>query len=696
MTDYRFDNKGGGDQNIAQGDRSIGKQENRQQASHGDHNIFSQTGDVHVEHHHYPTAGAKPSSILPGEDDIFLHREAELTWLDQHLSPDKVVAVCGPGGMGKSALAARAVRSLPPDRFPDGIIFHTFYHQAETAKALQTIARALHLPIEGNLEQEVAAALGSRQALLVLDGAEEADDLDAVLRLRGRCGVLITTRKKSDCGPLRWDLQALPDEEAEEVLRAWGGDAGDQEAIEQIAKLLGGWPVALRLAGRYLHSTGEPATDYLRWLQEEPFKELGDSEEHQRDNAALLLRRSTAQVGEDARLVLGLAGCLVFDLLATAPMIALLEGDERQCRKVVNELVNYGLLERRGERLHIGHALVHTYAHTELALNRESLKRLTEHYIVFCYEQSQAGLEGYARLDGERMHCQRLIETCLDSELWEDVKLLVWAINTYLDRQGWWTEKLAAIEMRLTAARQAGDQKDEAWSLNELGVTCQRRGELEQARVWYEQCLLINRELGDRQGEGVILTNIANIYQQQGKYGQALEQYQQGLNIRQEVGDQEGEGATLNSIGSLYNAQGDIKKALQYFEQCLPLRQESGDKIGEGVTLNNIANIYYTQGDYRNAVEQHKKALAIRRELGDRAGEAESCWNTGLTYGDMGDLAQAEEHIGQAVEIAEQIGHAALDQFRDGLEQVRGARPSSHRKGMSALWDWLRGKRRGA
>ena len=689
MKDNKFDNKGSGDQNIAQGDNAVGKQVNDNRSTSqtvaGNENITAGR-DVRIEHHHHPPTSPESTCLLPAEDDIFLHREDELSWLDKHLHPDKVVAVCGPGGMGKSALAARAVRRLPPDRFPDGIIFHTFYHQAETAKALQTIARALHLSVEGNLEQEVAAALGSRQALLILDGAEEAEDLPAVLRLRGRCGVLITTRKKSDCGPLRWDLQALPDAQAEEVLRAWGGQAGDQKAIEQIAKLLGGWPVALRLAGHYLHSTGEPATDYLRWLQEEPFKELGESEEHQRDNAALLLRRSTAQVGEDARLVLGLAGCLAFDLLATGPMIALLEGDERRCRKAVNELVNYGLLERRGERLHIGHALIHTYARNHLPLSREALERVAAYYIGWCEEQSAAGVPGYARMDDERAHCLRLIVACLESELWREVKGLVRAINEYLDRQGWWTEKLTALEMHLTAARKTGDRQNERSCLNNLGYTYRRRREDNKGLDYYQQSLTICRELGDRQNEGVTLSNIAVIYSDLGKYEQALEYYQQDLTICREVGDREGEGATLNNIGELYRAQGDNETALQYYKQCLTPTREMGDKIGEGTTLNNIATIYDTQKKPEKAMEYYKQDLAICRELGDRAGEEVTCWNMGLTYEDMSDLVQAEEYITQAVEIAKDIGSPYLEQWRDGLEQVRAER----RDGL----EQLRAKRR--
>ncbi|MCI5220315.1 MAG: tetratricopeptide repeat protein, partial [Candidatus Electrothrix sp. LOE2] len=405
-----------------------------------------------------------------------------------------------------------------------------------------------------------------------------------------------------------------------------------------------------------------------------PFKELGDGEQHQAGNAALLLQRSAAQVGEDSRLVLGLAGTLAYDLLATAPMIALLEDDERRCRLAVNELVNYGLLERLDNRLHIGHALIHQYAATHLGLSKEALQRVAHYYIGWCRTQSAAGLPGYVLLDDERTHCLRLIAACLDGELWREVKVLVGAIDVYLERQGYWTEELAALEMRLTAAQQTEDRRDEAWCLNSLGYTCERRGDKEQALAWYEQSLPIRHELCDRKGEGVTLNNMAAIYDDLGKYEQALEQYEQSLRIRREGGDREGEGTTLNNIATVYYHQGEYEQALSYYEQSLPLRREAGDKIGEGTTLNNIAAIYDAQGKPDKAVEYYKKALAICRELGDRAGEAVTCWNIGLTYEDMGELAKAEEYISLAVEIAEGMGHPSLEGWRKGLERVRAGR----------------------
>lgn len=640
---------------------------NGEQYNFKDQARLIQAKELHL-HQHEQRPPVIPRQ-LPPRETCFLHREKEIAWLLDALYPGKVAAVCGPGGMGKSALAAQAVHQLEPARFPDGIVFHSFYSHPETEPALQAICTAFQVEAKAGLEAAVRTALSGRKALLILDGAEEADDLPALLKLRGTCGVLISSRKRADALGARLDLTPLEEQDAAAVFRQYSGVAADDASVQGICKILGGWPVALRIAGRYLSSTGESAADYLRWLKDKPFKELGDGE-HQEENAALLLRRSVDAVSEDARLALGLAGCLAFAPIAREAVAAILEGDERRARAALNELVNYGLLEKRQERWQTSHALIHTYARTELALSTESLVQLADWYIAFCKAASNEGVKGYARLDAERAHCLRLMESCLNSKMWKKVQGLAEAIREYLDWQGYWTEQLAAVGMRLTAAQQAGDRKDEGECLNNLGYTCERRGEVKKALAYYEQALPIRRELDDREGEGVTLNNMAAIYDDQGKYELALQYYEQDLTICREGGDRKGEGTTLNNIGRLYRTQGDNETALSYYEQALPIAQEVGDKEGEGVTLNNIAAV---QGKPAKAIEYYEQALAIRQEIGDRAGEALTLHNIGATYIKQGDLAKAEEYISRAVQIAEAIGHPYLEQWRKTLAQVRTA-----------------------
>ena len=314
---------------------------------HGDVQMSNQTGitgdKAHVEGGiHFHQHSAPPPVIprqLPYLDTCFLGRDKELAKLVKQLYPGKVAAVCGPGGMGKSALAAQAVHKLEKDRFPDGIVFHSFYHQSSTDMALQTICQAFQVEAKAGLTAAVQAVLGGKKALLILDGAEEADDLKAVLDLRSTCGVLITSRKRSDAltDRDRLDLKPLENKPATGVFCEYSGAATDDAGVQAICKILDGWPVGLRIAGRYLSSTGEKTADYLRWLEQEPFKELGDGE-HQEENAALLLRRSVAQVSRNAQQALSLFGVLAFEPVARASVASVLDENIRCCRIALNEL----------------------------------------------------------------------------------------------------------------------------------------------------------------------------------------------------------------------------------------------------------------------------------------------------------------------------------------------------------------------
>jgi len=87
-----------------------------------------------------------------------------------------VLTLYGPGRIGKWALAAEAVWQLAPERapasrFPDRIIFYSFYNQPQAALALEHIARSFSEEIKPSPKE------AAQQALPILDGTAQADDL---------------------------------------------------------------------------------------------------------------------------------------------------------------------------------------------------------------------------------------------------------------------------------------------------------------------------------------------------------------------------------------------------------------------------------------------------------------------------------------------------------------------------------------
>src|SRR5690606_28287294 len=121
------------------------------------------------------------------------------------------------GGMGKTALAAEAVWTLAPgadipERFPDGLLWHSFYVQPQIATACESFALAYGEEPKPNPYEAARRVLAGRKALIYLDGAEAAGDLPKLLDLCASCAVLITTRRRQDAPGERLDLEPLPPE----------------------------------------------------------------------------------------------------------------------------------------------------------------------------------------------------------------------------------------------------------------------------------------------------------------------------------------------------------------------------------------------------------------------------------------------------------------------------------------------------
>ncbi len=591
----------------------------------------------------------------------FTGRELELTSLLDRLQPGRAVTICGPGGMGKTALASEAIWKMapviaPPERFPDGIIFHTFYHRPQAALALEIFARAYGEDLRPSPYEAARRALTGRQALIVLDGTEACDDLDTVLSITASCGVLITTRKHSDAPEDFSDLSPLPPEEAVQFLQAWAGTmASDEKICQSICGILGGLPLAIFLAGRYMAHKRQFGSEYLAWLEKTPLAAL-DMGEREHRSIPLLMKHSLEQVSNPTRACLGVTGILALRPFEAGIMDIALEISTADANRSLGELVDFGLLIRPDVSYQITHALEHTYARAELPPPSDVLLRLAEYYRELIMKQTPLGLAGYVFLDAQRDHILAVQSACNKTGLWKVVRRITWAVEDYLDLRGHWTDRVAVVQAGLEAAKSDLARYDEAEFLNRLGLAYADLGEPRKAIEHYEQALMISREIGDRRGEGNNLGSLGLAYSDLGEMRLAIEYYEQALMISRKIGDRRGEGADLGNLGNAYRNLGETDNAIEYYQQALVIAKEIGDRKNEGNWLGDMGLAYADLGEPRKAIEHYEQALMISREIGDRRGEGNQLGNLGNAYADLGEPHKAIEHYDQARTIFKEIG----------------------------------------
>ncbi|MCP4283077.1 MAG: tetratricopeptide repeat protein, partial [Gammaproteobacteria bacterium] len=446
----------------------------------------------------------------PLRASYFTNRQTELAQLLASLQPGQIKTLCGPGGIGKTALATEAVWQPEIEtRFPDGVIFHSFYNQPQAALALESIALAYGEEPRPSPETAARRVLTGRSTLLFLDGTEAADNLSTVLNVAGSCGVLITSRSRKDAVAERQDMKPLVIDEAVKLLQAWGGSQdGDEAAMRSICDMVGGLPLAVRLVGRYLNETSETAAEYLEWLKDTPIEALSHGE-HKEDSINLLLTRSLEQVGTAGE-ILTVVGQLAFAPFGLEPVAAAMHLTVKELRQPLGQLVNYGLLSRLDDRYEVTHALIHTYARKRLVSEAE-VKRLVVYFTELVRTESEKGPDGYHRLAAERVHIMRVLAGCEKQEDWELVQNLVWALSgepSFLRMQGYWIDLVMVIETGLTAAQKLSNRQGEGAHLGNLGNAYSDLGQVEKAIEYYQQALTISREIGHRQGEGNHLGNL--------------------------------------------------------------------------------------------------------------------------------------------------------------------------------------------
>ncbi|MFI0793625.1 BTAD domain-containing putative transcriptional regulator [Micromonospora rubida] len=213
-----------------------------------------------------PTVDQEVPRQLP-RPALFVGRDRECARLAEMVLADpgqaRVVAVDGPPGTGKSALALR-VAGMVTDRFPDGQLYADLGgpDNADPAVIIQALLRALGDPlggVAGSLAEASAryrSLTAGRRLLVVIDNADDTASVDELLPTGAGCAALVTGRRTPTLDHAdRLTVGALRPAEAETLIAALAGAervARAPTATAEIARRCQHLPLVLRAVGALL------------------------------------------------------------------------------------------------------------------------------------------------------------------------------------------------------------------------------------------------------------------------------------------------------------------------------------------------------------------------------------------------------------------------------------------------------------
>lgn len=596
----------------------------------------------------------------------FVGRVNELATLKEALQPGGVVTICGPGGVGKTALVAEVLHILHAsgellERFPDGIITYDFSSGDRIESTLEHINDSLNNPLQSDLISATRRILAQRRLLIILEGAELANTLQPLVEIRSRCHVLILSRQRKHDYEIRIDIWPLPLDDAVVMLQHLVRRGKfDLYIGRQVCQLVGGLPLAIDLIGRYLNEKEENLVDYYSWLQETPFALL-KSEAEKRAGIDVLIERSVSRLNQASKItklamqILRIIGRLENSPLKKNVFIAILGANSSDIGLALGVLIDHCLLRRIDEYYQASHSLIHTFAQVKLGASEKLLKNLT-YYFCDLLDSFHISVIPEQQITVEKPHILALLRNLLQQKKWELFNSLAEKVLPYLNTSGQWISYKSVAEMGVRVAQMmAVGEHNKAFWLGRLGHIFTKLGKAEQAIEYHEQALGNFRLLEETLEVGEQFNSLGAVHLHLGKIPEAIRYYGQALEIFQHSQDKLSEQKGFANIGEAYLLLGQEDLATSYLNKALTICDEQNYVREKGIVIGHLASVSMHHGDFEQSTYLYQQAIEISRNVNDRRSEEVYTGNLADIYLHLGQLEKAIDYSQRALILSQEL-----------------------------------------
>ncbi len=620
------------------------------------------SGDASLGHASVPQQLPRAVTRLVG-------REPQLSAILAALRPrdgagPAVVAIHGPGGVGKSALAVAAGHGSAHS-FPHGQLYIDLQGSSVALAPLAVadvvgrflrafgVAAAQVPATEAEAVALYRTLIAHRRVLIIADNASSAEQVGALLPATPGSALIATSRHVLGMldGAIHVDLGPLSEGDARNLLTYIAGSGRvetEPEAFATLVRTCGCMPLALRIVGSRLVSHPHwTVADLAGRLADEKrvLHELNAEDGNLRASLQLSWRELRADddaIGALAARIFLALGAVRLPTVSFGLAAALCTAAPEAVEQALDRLVAVRLLERGRGHFRM-HDLVRLFATELAAADPERQERLRAALSWYASAANQVGrlMRGMNRAAAEQPAIV-LITEFTDAP----------SAGAWLDHE---RANLVAITRQAlvdshAVSRLAGEL------VLALYPAILMRGH---AYEWEVLCRLVV-DAADRIQEprlvATALTRLAVTMAIQLRIEEALECLDRGLSLHRLSGDRSGEASALETAGMLYTRAGRAEEALSYFEHALRLRSELGERYAEGITLSNAAEAYHRLGRDQEALHCLDRSLEIRHEFGDLAGAAITQLNQGEVFAKLGMVGDALRTADAAIDCSRRAG----------------------------------------
>ncbi|MFC5814740.1 BTAD domain-containing putative transcriptional regulator [Nonomuraea harbinensis] len=608
----------------------------------------------------------------------------------------RLVTLTGPGGSGKTRLAAETARTMLAE-LPDGAWLVELAPVRAGGELAQAALTAIGLREQallggvrgGDRTDRLIAAVRERAILLILDNCEHVIEEAAAFadRLLGECRslrILATSREPLGItGEVLWQVEplALPAERADPaeigsspavrllrdrarlVRQDLGADAAALPAMARICRALDGMPLAIELAAARLRTM---SVDQLARGLDDRFRLLTSG-----SRTALPRHKTLRAVVDWSWDLLSEAERRVLRRLSVFSGGASLEaavrvcGDEssggEQVFDVLTALIEKSLLLADGGGAMRYRMLdtIREYAAYRLAEAGETEPARRAHLAYFTELAETADphlrragqLEWLATLDAEHDNITAALRRAIAGGWAQESMRLVAAAGYFWYLGG---HRAEGAELSVAAASLPGEVSDEvramAYLIVTMFVTAGIGGDQYQAREWIQEAHRLARRSGSRRPLLGFVELLERTLRGPAEFMPAFEPLIAGADpwVRAQARLTRGR-FRLTLGGDETDVDLDAGTALAEFRAL-------GDRMGIALALTFLADRLATRGEFARACEHHEEVVgaltevgAVEDVVGVRARQAQLYWLLGDERSSASAMAEAQRCAGGIV-----------------------------------------------
>lgn len=617
-------------------------------------------------------SGEVPHLELPLSSKLqasgFVGREAELNEIRSRFAQgDKLVALTGLGGIGKTELAIRYGQTHP------GKVYFTRFDTSFT-RTLANMAHGIRPKISDDVLREDDGVLCKRvlellekanpQDLLIIDNADS--ETGTLTDLQSDSGYAALTKLplmllltiRSDT-PRAIPVEPMPDTALIQIFRNHNAQLTDQEMADLI-RAVNGHTMTIDLIARTLNGKGwrkVSAADILTALRENTLS----SQKYRKIATDYNQSDEQAQIYEHLSVVFDLSG--ISDVAKNVMRCATLlpeDGMDGECfgnalheeaQDALDILLEQGWLEIRINLLAI-HPVIRLVCNTELQPTDNDCN------VFLCgliaqYDETDYQLDRYRQIAKLLTNASIILADPVgNSAIWACV---LWhAVGDFAK----------ALECSLRATKKAektlpSDDPILAYAYHNVGLSYGKLGNYREALDYHQKALTIREKAlpPDHPELAQSYNNVGYAYSELGNYRTALDYLLKALEIREKVlpSVHLDLATSYNNIGGTYCELAEYQLALKYHQKALAIYENVLPPMHPDLAMsyNNAGTVHYNLGNYQQALHCYQKALVIQENIlpDNHPHLAFSYSNIALNYHKMGDFQNAAKYMRRAADI---------------------------------------------